>query len=131
MFKHEEETWYLFNLKQEPSAIYLFQFANIIFNMRRRHDIYLIQFQNNWECNNKKKVLLWKSTSGLMSQANAFLDKSDNIIKNEEGICSSKEIKPPINRLVEGGGKWSILTRIFYFSKLFKTFKTFFCSPSF
>ena len=38
-----------------------------------------------------------------MSQANAFLDESDNIIKNEEGICSIKEIKPPIYLLVEEG----------------------------
>jgi len=40
-----------------------------------------------------------------MSRENAFLDESDNIIKNEEGICSSKEIKPPIYLLFEGGGK--------------------------
>ena len=50
---------------------------------------------------NKKKVLRKKSTFTLMSQANAFLDESENIIKNEEGICSIKEIKPPKYLLVE------------------------------
>ena len=55
-----------------------------------------------------------------MSQANAFLDKSDNIIKNEEGICSSKERKPPINRLVEGRGREMI-----NFDQDFLFFKTF------
>ena len=38
-----------------------------------------------------------------MSLENAFLDESDNIIKNEEGICSSKEIKPTIYLLFERG----------------------------
>ena len=37
-----------------------------------------------------------------MSQVKAFLDESDSIIKIE-GICSSKEIKPPISLLVEEG----------------------------
>ena len=46
-----------------------------------------------------------------MSLANAFLDESDNITKNVEGICSSKEIKPPIYLLVEGG--WEIKPPIY------------------
>ena len=44
-----------------------------------------------------------------MSEANAFLGESDNIIKNEEGICSSKEIKPPIY-LLRGAGKLNFFT---------------------
>ena len=69
----------------------------------KRYCDFSLKNQDKSECN--KKVIHKKSTSGLMSQANAFLDESDNITKNWEGICSSKKVKPFIYQLFEGGWK--------------------------
>jgi len=46
----------------------------------------LKSFRINENVIRRKKFYFKKSTSGSMSEANAFLDKSDKIIRNEEGI---------------------------------------------
>ena len=46
----------------------------------------LKSFRRNENVIRRKMFYFKKSTSGSMSEANAFLDKNDNIIRNEEGI---------------------------------------------
>ena len=46
----------------------------------------LKSFRINENVIRRKKFYFKKSTSGSMSEANAFLDKSDKIIRNEEAI---------------------------------------------